>query len=128
MTKTKKASRPPPLPAEFTQLLGEWCQASDAHGLIDHQWKTIAIANATARAHSTQVSQDAHSNEQTLRMEAQAKNRDVQQVQNQIEEWIKNAEGDKKAYAEILEFTDKFAVLSYYLVAYRHLKTNSISN
>lgn len=93
----------PPLPAEFTQLLGEWCQASDAHGLAHHQWKTIAEANAIARAHGIQVSHDASAREATLRIEAQAKSREVQQVQTQIEDWIQNMEGDKNAYAEVLE-------------------------
>jgi hypothetical protein len=102
----------PPLPAEFTQLLGEWCQASDAHGIAHHQWKTLAIANATARAHNTQVSHDSHTDEQVLRFDAQAKNREVQQVQTQIEDWIKNAEGDKKAYAEVLEaVTEEMTIL-----------------
>eukprot|EP01036_Dinobryon_divergens_P027378 gene27378-36145_t len=71
----------PPLPAEFTLLLREWCQASDAHGLVHHQWKTIAEANAISRVHDTQVSQDTYTREHTLRIEAQTKNREVQQAE-----------------------------------------------
>ena len=103
----------PPLPAEFTQLLGEWCQASDAHGLVHHQWKTIAEANAISRAHSAHVSHDSYTRENTLRFEAQAKNREVQQVQTRIEHWIQSADdGDKKAYAEVLEsVTEEMTIL-----------------
>jgi hypothetical protein len=62
----------PPLPAEFTQLLGEWCQASDAHGLAHHQWKTLlAEANAIAQAHSIQVSEDSSTRETNVSTQLQ---------------------------------------------------------
>ena len=90
----------PSLPAEFTQLLGEWCQASVAHGLAHHQWKTSAETNAIARAHGIQVSHDASARETMLRFDAQTKNNAVQEVQTQLRDWIQNAEGDKPDYAE----------------------------
>ncbi len=92
----------PPLPAEFTQLLGEWCQASDAHGLAHYQWKTLAETNAIAQAHSIQVSGDASSREGTLRIEAMSKLRDLQEEQTKIEAWIQTADGDRKVYAELM--------------------------
>jgi hypothetical protein len=92
----------PPLPAEFTQLLGEWCQASDAHGLAHYQWKTLAETNAIAQAHSIQVSGDASSREGTLRIEAMSKLRALQEEQTKIEAWIQTADGDRKVYAELM--------------------------